>query len=64
MPEDLHRRILHKLVNAYYGSQLINNVDRGLDSKQEVVLCAARNGLLDDRKYFDGVWEEEIEPRL
>ena len=29
MPEDLHRRTVHRLVNTYYDKQLINNVDRG-----------------------------------
>ena len=29
MPEALHACIVHKLVNGFYGTQPINNVDRG-----------------------------------
>ena len=59
MPDDLHRRTDHKLVNTYYGSQLINNVDRGHYVECMIVLALGEEWHLTSEQRGWAPWDIE-----
>ena len=59
MPEDLYRRTIHTLVNTYYGSQLINNVDRGHYVECMIVLALGEEWNLTSARRGWAPWDIE-----
>ena len=61
MPEDLHRRIVHKLVKTHYANQLINNVDRGHYIECMIVLALGNQWSLTSARRGWAPWDIERE---